>query len=107
MTPEQIAELVYGMSAVHASIAGRQETSDSLWNSDPPERKQFVIDSVRFYLDNPEAGPEAIHERWLENAPPFNEYAVPFNELPEYRQAQNRLFKAVVGALAPFVSAKA
>jgi len=84
------------------------------WDEAPDWQKESAMAGVQFHLDNPDAGPEASHESWLEmkkadgwkygkkkdeekkTHPCFK----PFNKLPKAQQAKDHLFRGVVHAMA-------
>jgi hypothetical protein len=83
------------------------------WGEAPDWQKESAMVGVQFHLDNPDAGPEASHESWLEmkkadgwkygkkkdeekkTHPCFK----PFAKLPKAQQAKDHLFRGVVHAL--------
>ena len=84
------------------------------WHSAPDWQRESAIAGVRFHLDNPDADASASHEAWflqkfadgwkydsIKN-PEKKEHPcmVPFDQLPPVQQAKDRLFKAIVHALA-------
>lgn len=87
------------------------------WPHAPDWQRQSALAGVEFHLENPEAGPEASHERWVaeklasgwvhgaEKDPHAKVHPclVPFADLPPEQQAKDVLFRAVVHALGGLV----
>lgn len=91
------------------------ETAPPPWPLAGVETHSSLQAAVRYALEHPELTPEGNHARWCErrtadgwvNGPVRDEHLkqhpclVPYEELPRARQAQDRLFLAIVRALAP------
>ena len=83
------------------------------WEDAPEYIRTSAHSGVKFYFDNPDAGPEAVHESWLtekeregwkygpakdeekKEHPCFVEYA----DLPEKQKAKDYIFVGIVEAL--------
>lgn len=84
------------------------------WDMVPDNIADSALDGVRFHLENPDVTPEESHENWLkfktEDGWTYGEYKDaenkkhpcmrPYSELPVEQQVKDRLFKAIVDALA-------
>ena len=65
LTTEQIAKVCYG--AIQSNLIAVDLTfAHTNWESTEAVDKEFCLAKVQFYLDNPEAGPEQFHDRWME-----------------------------------------
>ena len=76
-------------------------------------QRDTMINGVEFLLENPEAGPDAMHNNWsaekVSQGWVYGEVKdaekkthpclVPFDQLPEFQQKKDRLFSAIVDAL--------
>lgn len=89
---------------------GLGDDSQASWNDVPLRLKESAIAGVRFVVDNPDAGPEALHESWLaqklrdgwvygevkdadkKTHPCLVDYA----DLPVSQRMKDELFRAVV-----------
>lgn len=97
-----------GWCEVHGDTSQRSWTDAEQWQRDS------AIAGVRFALENPDAPASAQHDAWSRDkladgwtyGPVKDAVAkthpclVPFDQLPGQQQAKDRLFKAVVAALA-------
>lgn len=91
------------------------DTSQPVWGDAPRWQKESAINGVLFHLENPHVGPEASHNSWWEEKvrtgwvygdvkdpealPPTHPCMVSFIHLPEFQQAKDRMFRAMVHAL--------
>ena len=87
--------------------------SQSNWDEAPEWQKESAINGVKFRIENPEAGPDALHNNWMkEKADAGWEWGeikdeeakthpcmVTFDKLPEFQQRKDKLFSAIVDAL--------
>lgn len=116
MTREDIAHICH---AANAELCWSQgDTSQPMWEDAPDWQKQSALNGVKFNLDNPDAPASASHDNWLAEKerdgwkygsvkdPDKKEHPcyVPYEQLPPEQQAKDHLFKAIVAALAPFLS---
>jgi hypothetical protein len=88
--------------------------SQPKWNDAPKWQKESAVNGVRFVIGNPNAGPSAQHEQWLEQkradgwkyGPVKDADAkthpcmVPYHVLPVEQQAKDYVFRAIVLSLA-------
>ena len=88
--------------------------SQPRWHEAPEWQTTSAIEGVKFHLANPDADASASHDNWLkqkraegwmygkEKDPDVKTHPcmVPFEELPIAQQIKDRLFKAVVHAIA-------
>ena len=89
------------------------DCSQKDWKDSEQWQQQSAINGVKFRLENPEAGHDAMHNNWMkekvENGWVYGEVKdteakthpciVPFNELPIFQQKKDALFSAIVDAL--------
>ena len=116
MTPEEIAAVCHEANRVYCQALG--DASQPAWGLAPRWQRDSAINGVQFHLENPDAGPEASHNNWLaEKVAAGWSYGpvkdavrkqhpcfVLFDDLPPEQQAKDRLFSAIVRALADVVS---
>ena len=112
LTTETIAQVCH--EANRAWCAANGDHSQPLWERAPDWQRDSAIEGVRFLIANPSAPVSATHESWMDQKrrdgwvygetkdPEAKTHPcmVPFEELPEHQQAKDRLFQAVVRALA-------
>jgi hypothetical protein len=105
---ERAARIAHEINRAYCQALG--DKSQPKWELAPEEIKDSVRAGVRFHLENPEAGPEASHERWLAHKQaagwrygPVKDFTtkehpcmMPFLSLPKEQQAKDYLFRAVV-----------
>ena len=87
------------------------------WDEAPEYQVRENVKSVVAALADPERTPEQNHQGWYERliadgwrhgpikdeAAKTHPYLVPFDQLPEHEKQKDRLFMAIVRALAPEV----
>lgn len=109
---EQIARVAH--EANRAWCAANGDFSQPIWEMAPDWQKTSAIAGVKFHLANPNAGPSASHDEWLRHKTTEgwtygmvknsdlkqHPCMVPFEGLPPEQQAKDRLFRAIVHALA-------
>jgi hypothetical protein len=90
------------------------DNSQPTWDEAPEWQRESAIKGVEFHLNNPDAGPAASHENWLEEKrvqgwkygpvkdPDKKEHPcfVWYVELPTEQKAKDYIFCAIVKALA-------
>lgn len=114
MNIEDIAKICH--EANKALCETQNDLTQPAWAAAPDWQVESAIVGVRFCMDNPDAPASANHESWLKQKedegwkygpvkdadkkehPCF----VPYDQLPPEQKAKDHLFKAIVGALAPF-----
>jgi len=83
------------------------------WIDAPEWQVESAVNGVNFRLDNPDAGPDAMHNNWsaekvsqgwkwgpIKDADKKEHPClVPFDQLPEFQQKKDKLFSAIVDAL--------
>ena len=102
----------------HEANRGWCEAHDDItqvsWEEAPAWQRESAVSGVRFVLESPNAGDSAQHENWSRDkiaagwvyGPVKDATAkthpclVPFAQLPPEQQAKDRLFRAIVLALA-------
>jgi len=111
MTLEQIAQVCHEVN--RAFCIAMHDHSQPVWDEAPEWQKESAIKGVHFHLANPEAGPAASHESWMEQKlfdgwkygdtkdaeAKTHPCIVEFEELPMEQQAKDYLFKQVVHSL--------
>ena len=92
--------------------ANGDNTQKTWWEVDQSVRDSSVR-GVEFRVDNPDAGPDAQHNAWMEERTAqgwrygeeknahnkTHPCLVPFDKLPEFQQQKDKLFCAIVEAL--------
>ncbi len=105
------ARVCHAVNKAYCEALG--DMSQPGWSDAPEWQIQSAKDGVRFHLENPDAGPEASHEKWLEGKradgwvygetkdPEKKEHPcmVDFSELPKDQQAKDFIFRAIVHEL--------
>lgn len=113
MKVELVAVICHEVNRTYCKSIG--DNSQVSWDSAPDWQKKSAINGVLFHINNPEAGPSASHEAWLNEKrldgwkygkvkdaglkehPCF----VPYNELPAEQKTKDELFIAVVHSVFP------
>lgn len=109
---EAIASVTHAANKAWCEAHGDFSQPD--WKGAPDWQRKSAIAGVEFHLANPDASPAASHNAWLaENErdgwcygavkdpeKKIHPCFVPFDRLPPVQQAKDRLFKAIVHALA-------
>ncbi|HEX8176499.1 MAG TPA: RyR domain-containing protein [Pyrinomonadaceae bacterium] len=112
---EQVARIAHEANTALCNSIGEDSTVS--WEEAPQWQRESAFNSVRFILENPEAQPRAIQERWMrfkldsgwrygqlkDAEARTHPHIVPFEQLPPEQKAKDHLYKAVVLALAPFI----
>lgn len=114
MLQEQVVEIARVCHEVNrAYCLALGDTSQPAWEDAPEWQKTSAINGVTMHLFNPQAGPEASHEAWLNEKvaagwtygptkdPEHKKHPcmVPFKKLPVEQRAKDFIFRAVVHAL--------
>lgn len=109
---ERIARMCHAANRNWCRECG--DFSQPRWHEAPEWQRKSAIDGVKFHLDNPDANASATHDNWvaekLREGWAYGEMKdadakthpcmVPFDQLPPEQQAKDRLFRAIVHALA-------
>jgi len=109
---ETIAKVCH--EANRAWCEEHRDFSQKSWTDAAGWQRDSAIEGVRFALANPDALESAQHDAWmaskLRDGWQYGEMKdaeakthpclVPFDQLPEVQQAKDRLFRAIVSALA-------
>lgn len=112
MTNEDIAQVCHEANAAYCRTL--LDNSQPPWEEAPEWQQSSAINGVDFHVSNPNAGDSASHENWMKEKladgwtygptkDPANKKhhcIVPFEQLPPEQQAKDRLFRAIVHALA-------
>lgn len=114
MTPDQIEEIaIVCHQANKAWCEQNGDFTQENWNSAQDWQKESAIKGVQFAVENPDAPASAQHDAWSADKVsdgwvygPVKDAGerqhpclVPFEELPEFQQKKDKLFKAIVQAL--------
>ena len=59
-----IAKVAHEINKAHCEAIG--DNSQLPWNDAPDWQRESAVNGVKFHLDNPDAGPEASHESWMQ-----------------------------------------
>lgn len=111
LSDEQIAIVCHEANRAYCATIG--DDSQKPWAEAPEWQRDSAVQGVRFHRENPEAGPSASHDAWLEEKRrtgwtygPVKDEAkkehpcfVPYEELPPEQRAKDYLFGGVVVAL--------
>ena len=112
---EEIAVVAHEINRAYCKALG--DDSQPAWADAPDWQRESALNGVNFHLANPDASPEASHDKWLEQKmaegwtwgpekdaekkehPCFCLY----EELPVEQKAKDYLFRQVVHSLRPFM----
>lgn len=112
MDNDKIARVCHEANAAYCHTLG--DDSQKPWYDAPDWQRESAISGVEFHKANPDAGDSASHDAWMreklskgwrwgkvkdENAK-THPCIVPFENLPPEQQVKDRLFRAIVRALA-------
>lgn len=109
---DEIASVCHEANRAYCATIG--DFSQVEWLSAPAWQRTSAIIGVKFHIANPEADDAARHDSWLAEKqrdgwkfgpvkdPEKKEHPcyVPFHELPLAQQRKDKLFRAIVHALA-------
>lgn len=115
MTEEQIAIVCHEANRALCEMQG--DFSQKPWAQAQPWERESKIKGIAFAIANPDADDSAQHDAWQSDKrnegwvhgsvkdvdAKTHPCLVPFEELPPEQQAKDRLFRAIVRALAPSV----
>lgn len=108
---EDVAAVCHDVNRAYCQALG--DLSQPTWATAPDWQRESAKAGVRFYMNEPAAGPHAGHESWLtqklaegwkygpEKDPDrkLHPCIVPFEELPREQRAKDYIFRAVVLAM--------
>ena len=113
MKTQKIAEVAHQVNKAYCESLGDNSQLD--WEDCADWQKTSAITGVILHTQNPNAGPEASHESWMNEKidtgwvygekkdpngkPPTHPCLVQFCELPKEQQAKDYIFRAIVHAL--------
>lgn len=111
MQVEDIAIICHEANRTLCVLAG--DFTQKTWPEAEEWQRQSALKGVAFAISTPDAPASAQHEAWckdkLNNGWKYGQAKdaekkehpclVPFEELPEFQQKKDHLFKAIVGAL--------
>jgi len=111
MNSTDIAHVCHEVNRAYCESLG--DDSQPTWEQAPDWQRMSAIDGVEFHIANPDAGPEASHENWLEMklkegwkygpekdpAKKLHPCCVPFAELPVEQKAKDFIFRQIVHSL--------
>lgn len=106
-----IATICYEANKAFCEANG--DFSQKSWEKAEQWQRDSAIKGVLFTINNPEAGDDAQHNAWMKEKvdagwvygpvkdaeKKTHPCIVPFNELPEFQQKKDALFRAIVNAL--------
>jgi hypothetical protein len=115
MTVTDIAQVAHEINKEYCLAMG--DSSQLPWDEAPAWQKESAVLGVMFHVENPNAGPDASHNSWMEQKivtgwkfgltkDPENKYhpcIVPFEQLPKEQQFKDYLFRQVVHSLKKFL----
>jgi hypothetical protein len=111
MTTEQIARVCHEANRSYCVTQG--DNSQLAWEDAAEWQRKSAITGVQYVLDNPNANSADQHQCWLDEKikdgwvyglvkdaeRKLHPCIVPYNELPEFQQKKDALFRAIVDAL--------
>ena len=111
MKHEQIARVAHEVNRAYCQALG--DDGQPAWEDAPEWQRTSAINGVNMHALNPDAGPEASHEAWMQEKvdsgwvygevkdPEAKTHPcmVPFSGLPREQQAKDFIFRSVVHAL--------
>ena len=111
MDQEQIARVAHEVNLAYCQALG--DYSQLAWDDAPQWQRDSAMLGVALHTENPDAGPQASHESWMEQKvrdgwtygpekkPELKQHPCmrPFDELSQAQQAKDYIFRAVVHAL--------
>lgn len=107
-----IARVCHEVNAAYCRALG--DISQVPWEQAPDWQKESAIKGVELHLANPDAGPQASHDSWMNQKRAegwsygpvkdaehkLHPCMVPFHDLPPEQQAKDHIFRGVVHAIA-------
>ncbi len=113
MSNLDIARVCHEANRAYCESIG--DRSQKPWGEAPEWQIASALNGVKFHIANPDAGDAASHQNWMveklrdgwkhgaakDETAKTHPCLVPFDHLPPEQQAKDRLFRAIVHALAP------
>lgn len=111
MNIEQIAMVCH--EANRAWCIANEDYSQKRWNDAPEWQRDSARNGVKFRIENPDAGHDAMHNSWMwqklregwawgpekDVEKKTHPCMVPFEQLPEFQKKKDALFSAIVDSL--------
>ena len=111
MKIEDIAKVAHEVNKAYCEALGDASQVD--WADAPDWQKESAMLGVKFHIENPNAGPQASHESWMNQKvndgwvygakkdadAKTHHCIVPFNDLPVEQQAKDFIFRQAVHSL--------
>lgn len=108
----EIARVCHEVNRAYCQSLG--DHSQPAWEDAPEWQKESALTGVNLHIDNPNAGVEDSHQSWFaqkvadgwtygpvkDAEKKEHPCMVPYDQLPQYQQAKDYIFRAVVHALA-------
>ncbi len=109
-----IAKVCHQANKAWCEVNG--DNTQKEWDNAEEWQKESARRGVEFKINNPNAGDDAQHNAWMKDKveagwvygevkdaeAKTHPCIVPFNQLPKFQQAKDKLFCAIVEALNPF-----
>jgi len=107
----KIAIVCHEANRAYCEVIG--DSSQVAWEHAPTWQQESAMSGVLFQIQNPSAGPEASHEKWMKDksdegwcygvvkdeSEKTHPCMVPWEQLPTAQQRKDLLFQAIVQAL--------
>jgi hypothetical protein len=111
MQKEEIAKVCHQANKALCEV--NEDFSQSDWDTAEDWQRKSAIEGVEFCIANPDAPDSATHDSWSaskiadgwvygevkDSQKKTHPCLVPFDQLPEFQQKKDKLFKAIVDAL--------
>lgn len=108
MNIEQIARTCHEVNKTYCESLGDYSQTD--WDRCPEWQRDSTINGIRFYLENPSASPEDLHNNWMkekleqgwkygaikDSASKLHPCLVTYEDLPKEQQVKDKLFTTVI-----------
>ena len=111
MNLNQIAKVCHQANKAFCDV--HDDKSQVEWEKCPDCQYNSAINGVKFRIENPDCGHDAMHNNWMaekiadgwvygpnkDAIKQTHPCIVPFDQLPEFQQKKDKLFSAIVDAL--------